>query len=268
MISILKVVKEQIQNFQLIFRIGFYERKSQYQMHYLGRVWQFINPFILISVYWFVFGLGIREGSPINETPFFLWLIIGMVPWIFISSTVGQASNSIHSKIAMVSKMNFPVSILPSIKIVSNSVSFLILLGVAFVITLFYGRFSGIYLFQLPYYLLCTFILIYSITILTASLSTIIRDIQNLVQAIMRIMFFLLPIVWNIESLKPEYLATLLKLNPFYYVIEGYRYSLLGGEWFYNDITYTIYFWLLTITILFVGATVHLKFRNKFVDYL
>lgn len=268
MSSILTLLKEQLNNLSLIFRIGLYETKSQYQMHYLGHIWQFLNPLILIGVYWFVFGLGIRGGSPVGETPFFLWLLSGLVPWLYISPTVSQASNSIHSKIAMVSKMNFPVSVLPTIKMFSNSITFFILLLVTIIITIIYSNFSGLYLIQLPYYLFSMYILIYALTILTSSLATIVRDVQNVVQAIMRIMFFLLPIVWNVETLEPESLATLLKLNPFYYIIEGFRHSLIGGEWFFDDITYTIYFWILTLMILLIGSTVHLKFQNKFVDYL
>lgn len=267
MSSILTLMKEQLVHLQLIFRIGLYETKSQYQMHYLGRIWQFLNPLILIGVYWVVFGLGIRGGSPVGETPFFLWLLAGLIPWLYISPTVAQASNSIHSKIAMVSKMNFPVSVLPTIKIFSNSISFFILLLTTICISILYENFSGFYFVQLPYYLFSMYILIYAITILTSSLSTIVRDVQNIVQAIMRIMFFLLPIVWNVESL-PESLVTFLKLNPFYYLIEGFRHSLIGGEWFFDDITYTIYFWLLTMMILLIGSNVHLKFRSKFVDYL
>lgn len=267
MSSILTLLKEQILNMHLIFRIGLYEMKSQYQMHYLGRIWQFLNPLVLVSVYWFVFGLGIRGGSPVGETPFFLWLLTGLIPWLYISPTIAQASNSIYSKIAMVSKMNFPVSVLPTIKMFSNSIPFLILLIITFCITIIYGEFSGLYLIQLPYYLISMYMLIFAITILTSSLAAIVRDVQNLVQAIMRIMFFLLPIVWSVDSL-PGNLATILKLNPFYYLIEGFRHTLIGGEWFFDDITYSIYFWLLTMIILLIGSTMHLKFRNKFVDYL
>lgn len=267
MSSILTLAKEQMLHLNLIIRISLYETKSQYQMHYLGRIWQFLNPLVLIGVYWFVFGLGIRGGSPVGEAPFFLWLLSGLIPWLYISPTVAQASNSIHSKIAMVSKMNFPVSVLPTITMFSNSITLFILLVVNISITIIYNDFSGLYIVQLPYYLLSMYILIYAITILTSSLGTIIRDVQNLVQAILRIMFFLLPIVWNVESL-PEWVVTILKLNPFYYIIEGFRNALIGKMWFFEDITYTIYFWILTMIILLIGSTIHLKFRSKFVDYL
>lgn len=267
MSALISLAREQIIHFNLIYRLSIYEIKSQYQMHYLGSIWQLLNPLVLVGVYWFVFGIGIRGGSPIGETPFPLWLITGLIPWLYISPTVVQASNSIHTKIAMVSKMNFPVSVLPTIKIVSNSLSFYIMLAITFCITLIYDNFSSVYLLQLPYYLICMYILIYALTILTSSLATIIRDVQNIVQAVMRLMFFLLPIVWNVEEL-PELLMTILKLNPFYYLIDGFRHTLIGGEWFFEDLTYTIYFWILTIIILLIGSTIHLKFRNKFVDYL
>lgn len=267
MSAILTLAKEQILHLNLIIRLSIYETKAQYRMHYLGVIWQLLNPLVYISVYWFVFGLGIRGGSPVGETPFFIWLITALIPWLFISPTVNQASNSIYSKVAMVSKMNFPVSVLPTIKMLSNSFSFFILLAITVCITGIYDSFSGVFLVQLPYYLLCMFILIYAITILTSSLATIMRDVQNIVQAIMRMMFFLLPIVWNVEEL-PDSIVTILKLNPFYYLIEGFRHTLVGGKWFFEDITYTIYFWILTMLILLIGSTIHLKFRNKFVDYL
>ena len=93
------------------------------------------------------------------------------------------------------------------------------------------------------------------------------RDFQSLLQASMRMLMYLSPILWNTENL-PELYQTILKLNPFYYVLIGYRYSFLGTGWFFDDLIYTLYFWLLVITILFIGSLIHLKFRKKFVDYL
>lgn len=95
MTFIYQVLKEQLDNRHLIFRLAAYELKSKYQMHYLGMLWQFLNPVLQISVFWFVFGIGIREGAPVGDTPFFVWLVLGLVPWFYISATVTQASNSV-----------------------------------------------------------------------------------------------------------------------------------------------------------------------------
>ena len=264
---VIKVLKEQLTHLNLIYRLSFYEEKSKYTMHYLGGLWQILNPFIQIGVYWLVFGLGIRGGSPVGDTPFLLWLVTGLVPWLFISPTVTQASNSIYAKVNLVSKMNFPVSVLPTIKIIGNSISFIFMILIAIVLLAIYGIFPGIYLFQLFYYFFATYMLLFSLTLLLSTLTTIVRDIQNMVQSVMRLMMFLLPILWNVNRL-PEVFITILKLNPFFYLIEGFRNSLLGSQWFFEDIPYTIYFWSITLLILLIGSRVHLKFRHKFVDYL
>lgn len=262
-----QILKEQLINFNLILRLSLFQERSKYNMHYLGAFWQILNPFILIGIYWFVFGFGMRGGSSVGETPFFLWLIVGLVPWLFISPTVTQGANSVHSKISLVSKMKFPVSVLPTIKIVENSFSFFIMMVITIIILLVNGFFSGVYLLQLPYYLFCLYFLLYGLTLLLSTLTTIIRDIQQMVQSIMRIMMYVLPILWNVDRL-PTTIVNLLQLNPFFYIIDGFRYSLLGGKWFFDDLAYTLYFWFISILILFIGSMVHLKFRHKFVDYI
>ncbi|MEH6958017.1 ABC transporter permease [Neobacillus drentensis] len=262
-----QVIKEQLLHLSLIFRLSFYEEKSKYTMHYLGAFWQILNPFIQIGIYWFVFGFGIRGSSAVGETPFFLWLIVGIVPWMFINLAITQGSNSVYSNITLVSKMKFPVSVLPSIKIVGNSFSFFVMMIFTLVIVWINGSFSGIYLLQLPYYLFCMYFFLYGLTLLLSTLTTIIRDIQPIVQSVMRLMMYVLPIVWNIDKL-PHPIVKILQLNPFFYIIEGFRYSLLGGEWFYNDMAYTLYFWFISLLILLIASSTHLKFRHKFVDYI
>lgn len=260
-------MKEQLLNLNLILRMAAFELKGKYKMHYLGALWQIINPFIQIAIYWFIFGVGIRGGAPIGGTPFFLWLLSGLIPWLFISQTIIQGSNSVYSKISLVSKMKFPVSVLPSIKIVGNSFSFIVMLIFTIFILLIYKAFSGLYLLQLPYYLICLYFLLFGLTLLLSTLTTVIRDIQNMLQSIMRIMMYVLPIVWNVQKF-PKIVVDILQLNPFFYIINGFRNSLIGGSWFFNDLSYTLYFWFITLLILLVGSSVHLKFRHKFVDYI
>lgn len=262
-----QILKEQWSNFTLILRLSMFQEKGKYNMHYLGVLWKIINPFTMIAIYWFVFGFGIRGGSSVEDTPFFLWLITGLVPWLFISPTVSTGSNSVYSNISLVSKMKFPVSVLPTIKLVENSISFFFMMLITILILLLNGYFSGIYLVQLPYYLLCLYVLLYGLTLLLSTLTTIVRDIQPLVQSVLRVMLYLLPILWDVHSL-PKLIVNVLELNPFFYIINGFRDSLLGGNWFFDDPAYTFYFWLITLLILLMGSKVHLKLRHKFVDYI
>lgn len=264
---VLQIFKEQFNNLHLVFRLASFDIKSKYQLHYLGVLWQFIQPLTQILIYWFVFGVGIRGGDPVGEVPYFLWLITGLIPWLYINPTVIQGSNSVYSKINLVSKMNFPVSILPTITIIGNGFNFIIMTIVLLAILLMNGINPGIYLIQLPYYLLCIVALLFSLTLLFSTIATIVRDFQVALQSVMRMMLYLTPILWETGSL-PKLYDTILKLNPFYYIVAGFRNVFLGSGWFYNDITYTIYFWLCIIFLLLIGSALHVKFKNKFVDYL
>jgi teichoic acid transport system permease protein len=264
---VFQVIKEQFQYGQLIFRLAGYDIKSTYQMHYLGAIWQFLNPAIQVLAYWFVFGIGIRGGAPVEGVPFFMWLLVGLIPWFFISSSISKGSNSIYSKVNLASKMKFPVSVLPTITIMKNAYNFFILYMVVYLIVYVNGIHSGVYLLQLPYYLFSLFVFLFSLTLLSASISVMVRDFHTAVSSLMRMFFFLTPILWDASRLA-DHLLNLLKLNPFYYLVEGFRNTFFANGWFYEDLKLTIYFWSITLLILFVGAFIHVKFRNKFVDYL
>lgn len=265
--DVLQVVKEQFANLGLIFRLAKYDIKSAYQMHYLGTIWQFLNPVIQVAAYWFVFGIGIRRGQPVGDVPFIIWLIVSIVPWFFISSSINQGTKSIHSKVNLVSKMKFPFSILPSVTIVKNAYNFIVMYVIVIVILMINNIYPSIYWLQLPYYLISLIIFLFAATLLFATLSILIRDIQTAINSFTRLFFFLTPIFWVTDGL-PDKMVAFLKLNPFYYLIEGFRNTLFLETWFYEDLTYTIYFWGITLTILLLGSFIHIKLKDKFVDYL
>ncbi|MFB4473792.1 ABC transporter permease [Oceanobacillus caeni] len=265
--DVLQVLNEQFANLGLIFRLAKYDIKSAYQMHYLGTVWQFLNPIIQVAAFWFVFGIGIRRGQPVGDVPFIVWLIVSIVPWFFINSSINQGTKSIHSKVNLVSKMKFPFSILPSVIIVKNVYNFMVMMVIVLVILLINDIYPTIYWVQLPYYLMTLMIFLFAANILLATLSILIRDIQAAINSFMRLFFFVTPIFWVAEGL-PDKIVALLKLNPFYYLIEGFRNTFFLETWFYEDLTYTIYFWGFTLIMLLFGSFIHIKFKDKFVDYL
>ncbi|WP_102026474.1 ABC transporter permease [Salirhabdus sp. Marseille-P4669] len=271
--SLRQVIKEQFEYRDLIYRMATFENKGMYQIHYLGSLWQFLNPAIQVAIYWFVFGT-IRGGAPVDGTPFFLWLIIGLIPWFFISPSIIQASNSIYQKVGLVSKMNFPVSLLPTIRIIGNSIQFLVMLVILLVICIFYGLEPTIYNLQFIYYLFCLYAFLFAFSLLSSTIATLIRDYQMALQSLMRMLLYVSPILWNTSLITESFtkygplIENILKLNPLFYIIEGFRDSILGGGWFFEDLIYMGYFWTLTFAFLYFGAKVHMKFRKNFMEYM
>ncbi|MCY8209756.1 teichoic acids export ABC transporter permease subunit TagG [Bacillus subtilis] len=273
--ALVRIVKEQVTSFPLILRLASYETKSQYQMNYLGVLWQFLNPLIQMLAYWFVFGMGIRNSKPvitgIGEVPFIVWMLAGLIPWFFISPTILDGSNSVFKRINMVAKMNFPISSLPSVVIASNLFSYFVMMGIYVIVLLASGVYPSLHWLQYFYYLICMIIFMFAFSLFNSTISVLVRDYQFFLQAVTRLLFFLLPVFWNItEQLGKNYpgLLPVIKLNPIYYLIEGFRNSFLDGKWFFQDMKYTLYFWLFTFLLLLVGSILHMKFRDKFVDFL
>ncbi|MGD7049705.1 ABC transporter permease [Rossellomorea marisflavi] len=265
--AIFQIIKEQLTHIHLMIRLASYEIKGKYLMHYLGVLWQFLNPTIQIAVYWLIFGLGLRKGGEVNDFPFFVFLLVGIIPWFFINPSISQGSNSVFKQIKLVSKMKFPISILPSISIISNFFNFIIMIIIMEVILYFNGVYPSIYLLQFPYYLLCTLVFLYATTLLFSTISTIVRDFQSLLQSTMRILFYMSPVLWDI-SMMPAIFDPLIKLNPIYYLINGFRETFLYKTWFFEDLNYMVYFWIISFVTFFIGAGLHLKFKKKFIDYL
>lgn len=266
--SMIQVIKEQFIHRNLIFRMARFEIKGMYQIHYLGSLWQYLNPAIQIIIFWFVFGLGIRGGAPVDGVPFFLWMLMGLIPWFFISPSMVQGSNSVFQKISLVSKMNFPISILPTVKIVNYFINFLTLISLLIIILIINGIYPNIYWIQLIYYIFCLIVFIFSFTLLSSTISTLVRDYQALLQSTMRMLLYMSPILWDTGMLPSPILENILRLNPLFYIITGFRNSFLGVSWFFSEPIYTLYFWIFTFCLLYFGSKAHMKFRKNFMDYI
>lgn len=275
--SVTTVIKEQINSFYLARRLSVYELKSANRNNYLGILWEIINPMIQISIYWFVFGYGIlkssgaRQGVELYGHPidYFPWMLSGIVVWFFVNQSITQGSKSIYSRIRMISKMSFPMSVIPTYVIFAKLYQHLMLLAVVLVIFQFLGYPINIHYLQLPYFIIATVIFLITLSLITSTLTTIVRDIQMLITSVVRILIYLSPILWPPYNIDNKIVITIMKLNPIYYLVEGYRASILGLTWYpIEHWEYSLYFWGIILVLLFFGSILHVKFRDRFVDFL
>ncbi|MDM5209326.1 MULTISPECIES: ABC transporter permease [Cytobacillus] len=275
--SVVTVLKEQIKSFYLVRRLSVYEMKSANRNNYLGILWEIINPMIQIAIYWFVFGYGIFKavGRPDvkmgdgDAIPYFSWMLSGIVVWFFINQSITMGSKSVYSRIKMVSKMSFPMSVIPTYVIFAKLYQHLMLLVIVLIMFQFMGYPISVYYIQLPYMMLATLIFLVSLSLITSTISTIVRDFQMAIQSVVRILIYVSPFLWPPYELEPEIVPTLMQLNPIYYLAEGYRATILGLNWYpFVNWEYSLYFWGITILLFVVGSILHVKFRDRFVDFL
>src|SRR5690606_40058337 len=112
--------------------------------------------------------------------------------------------------------------------------------------------------------------LLFAISLITSTISTIIRDFHMLLNSTVRMLLYLSGVLWPLTLLKDYPLAIkIMMLNPIYYLIEGYRAALFGTQWYFiTHWEYTLYYWGLVILLYFIGSALHVKFRRRFIDYL
>ena len=264
MSSLAFVAKEHKENCYKIFKLAYYDFITPLRDTYLGAIWIILNPLTQIGVYWFVFGLGIRNSRPVDGHPFLLWMLAGIIPWFFISSCISSGSVCIYSKASILTKIKFPTSIIPTYNTLTqlmNSIPVIILMIVIYALN---GYKATPYYFQIIYYMFAASVFCVSISLLTSALVIAIRDINKIIGTIIRFLFYLTPILWKPETM-PK-LMKFLKLNPIIYIIDGFRDSLLYNQWFFHNISGTLYFWGVTLVIFILGITVHMRLRSRFSD--
>lgn len=251
---------------KLLFALAKNDFKSRYLGSYLGLIWAFIQPAILIAVMWFVFQVGFKS-QPIQDVPFILWLMSGMVPWLFFADSLMNATNSILDNTYLVKKVVFRVSILPIIKILSAFVIHIFFLGVLFLMFLLYGYSPNIYWLQSLYYLFCLLIFVLGLSWITSSVVIFARDISQIISVILQFGFWCTPIFWTIEMV-PERYRWLFKLNPIYYIIEGYRDSFIRHIGFWHHYLLSLQFWIVALITLIAGAAIFRRLRPHFADVI
>ena len=130
-----------------------------------------------------------------------------------------------------------------------------------------YGFMPTIYWVQLIYLVFAAFILLTGLGWLISSINVFVRDMSPIVNVVISVLFWATPIVWPYTMLTGnfKYLAL---LNPFFYIIEGYRYAFLGEAWMFQNIEMTIYFWCTTAFIFVAGALIFKRLTPHFADVL
>lgn len=259
-------LKELYHNRRLIFSLSKNDFKTKFAGSFFGVFWAFVQPVITILIYWFVFSVGFRSGG-IADCPFALWLTAGLVPWFFFSDAWNGATNSLMEYSYLVKKVVFKISVLPIVKVLSSvfvSLCFHLFMGILFIL---YGYTPDVYWIQFIYYMVCNFVLVLSLSYITCSVIPFFRDMGQIINIILQVGVWLTPIMWNIEMLPVKW-RWLMKINPMYYIVQGYRDALSTKQWFWQDITWTIYFWGMVGALFVLGNILFKRLRSHFADVL
>lgn len=255
----MKIFKELYQYRELLKTNVKKEIRGKYKGSFLGVLWSFVNPLLMVLVYAIVFPFILKNG-PDN---YVLFLIVGILPWTFFTTCISQGTYTILANEGIIKKVYFPRIILPISVVTSGLINFLISCIIIFVFLIITGVGFSWYAIFLPIIAIIQYILILGMIFITGSINVYIRDAEYIINFFVQMLFYATPILYSAD-LFPSKLRFLFNLNPMGAIINGYRDCL------YNQVLPNLqslfFVFIFSLSILFVGAFVFKKLEKGFAE--
>lgn len=256
-------IKDIIKNRRLLFNLALRDFRIRYARNHLGLAWAVLEPLAILLIMMIVFTYLRNRTTP--EYPFIVYLLSGLMGYDFFSKSLGQATSSIKSYSFMIELIHIRKDFIPLVSILTSFFTHLIVLVTAIIVLILNGVTFSWFWLQLPYYMFATWLFLLGVTWTTSALVVYARDIQHVIPIVMRALFFLTPLFWNI-SMFPEKYHNYFKLNPLFYLVEGYRNCLIYKQFFWSDTFSMTAFWVITFIFLFIGRYTFRKLSPTFAD--
>lgn len=238
------------------------ELRGKYKGSILGFLWTFINPLCQIIVYTIVFSMIFRSGME----KFYVYIIAGMIPWMFFDSSMRIGSGCIRYQGDMIKKIYFPREALPIASVTANFVNMLFCFIIVFLVLIVSGfGMSFKALLFLPLTMLIEYIMVLGFTLIISSCTVYFKDLEHIITVLLMVWIYLTPILYSIETVPAE-LLWIFKINPMTFVIESYH-SILYWKTIptWNILAYSSIF---AIVIFLIGEAIFIKLDDNFAEEL
>jgi lipopolysaccharide transport system permease protein len=239
---------------------------SQYKQTILGPLWLIIQPLLSVLVFSVIFG--VLAKLPTHGVPRLLFYLSAFVPWTYFSDCFSKNSSTFMSNASIFGKVYFPRLVKPVSVTISNLYKFGIQLILFFVIyfVFFVHGFNGtprLSILLIPFLVLFPALYGLALGIIVSSLTTKYRDLNFITGVLIQVFMYASSIVFSIIDVSPN-LYAYLKWNPLVWIMEAFRYSLVGvGVWSWSGLAYSL---VVLIFLLVIALLVFKKTENNFID--
>ena len=235
---------------------------ARYRGSALGFIWSFLNPLCLIAVYSLVFRYYIRFGNVEHYT---LFLFAGLLPWIWFSSGLLEATAAISSGGSLITKAMFPAHILPFVSVLTNMFNFLFAAPILIGFMLICGVVPGWSLVLFPLIVFFELLFLTGLGFAFAALNVHYRDIQHILGNFITLWFFLSPVLYPPENV-PEQLRFSLLLNPIAYFSQMYQAIFAEGA--FPDLKISLIFFVVSVITFCIGNLIFNRYREDFAELI
>ncbi|HEY4363704.1 MAG TPA: ABC transporter permease [Bryobacteraceae bacterium] len=218
-------LRELIQFRELLYSLIWRDIKVRYKHTVLGAGWVVLQPLLTMAV--FSVFLGRLAKVPSDGTPYPLFALAGLVPWMFFANGIGQASASLISNSNLIRKVYFPRLMIPASTILAGLLDLGLSVAVLGIVMLYYRTGLTARAPLALAYLALVLIITMGVGLWLAALTIQFRDVRYVVPFLSQFWMFATPVVYP-SSLLASRWHVLYGLNPLVGAIEGFRWALLS----------------------------------------
>jgi lipopolysaccharide transport system permease protein len=195
----------------LVYFLTKRELQIRYKQSFFGVGWAVMQPLALAFIFALVFGTFV--DLPSEGIPYAVFVVAGVVPWLFTGQAVAMSANSLVLDSDLISKVYFPRLALPIAKALSLVIDLVISFGVVIVIALLYGVGIASTIYLVPAFLLLSVVTTFALGSLLAAINVKYRDVQLVTPMVVQVLFFLTPVLYSASEVPGDW-KYLYAVNP------------------------------------------------------
>ena len=238
--------------------------KVKYKRSFLGIGWSLLYPLLTTAVMAVVFKNVFRFTTP--GISFIAYLMTGLTYFNYFSEASNLAMSSVVANFSLLNKVYIPKYIFPLSKCLFVGINFLITLIPLYAVIILTGTGLNVYHLLLPYSWVCLFMFTLGMSFLLSTIAVFMRDMFYIYGIIITLWTYLTPIMYDIRIIDNEILASIMKLNPMYNIINFERMIVLYHQ-MPSPVSWLACF-LSGAIVLVLGAIVFKKNQDKFIYYM
>jgi homopolymeric O-antigen transport system permease protein len=212
---------------ELFYFFAWRDLKVRYKQTVLGVLWAIIQPLFTMLVFTLLFGR--LAGMPSDGTPHPVFYFGGLLPWIYVSTTLAASGNSLIGNAGLITKVYFPRVILPASAALSTLLDFAIGSVLLLALMVFYGVKLHLTMLLWPFLAIPMVVLTVGLGMILASLNVKYRDVKHAMPFGIQLWLFLTPIIYPTSMVPGRYRA-LLALNPLSGLIDAFRWTMVPSR--------------------------------------
>lgn len=260
--SISQTVKDIYAYRHMIYSFVRRELRGRYKGSVLGFFWTFLNPLLQLCVYSIVFSTILKQ----EIEKYYLFLFVGLIPWIFFSSSVTGGAVAVIAEKDMVKKIYFPREVLPIARVTTNFLNMLLCFIVIFMVVIVSG--TGINFLAIPCLILVwmvEYVFALGMAFFASAVTVYFRDMEHILGVIMMAWQYLTPVVYSYDIIPDEY-KLLFSLNPMTPIIGAYRDILYESS--VPELKMLLWAFVLGLIVLVIGWCAFSRLKRRFAEEL